>query len=283
MPEKKTPKERLDKLLVEKGLCESRSQAQSLILSGSVLVNDQVADKPGQLFSDEMTFRVKAPLRYVSRGGLKLEHALEAFEISVKDRVCLDVGASTGGFTDCLLQHGAAQVYAVDVGYGQLDWKLRQDPRVLVYERTHILALDPSILKPAPEIAVIDVSFISLKKVLPRVVECLGESSNSPEKFMIALVKPQFEYRDYCTRKGFKGVVTHLEDYETILNHLSQDLISKLGLWCLHDVTESPIQGPKGNREFLFYFRQVSSPNVLDTTSLSQVESKIQRLLHCNS
>jgi 23S rRNA (cytidine1920-2'-O)/16S rRNA (cytidine1409-2'-O)-methyltransferase len=252
-------KERLDKLLVDRGLCDTRSQAQGLILAGNVLVSDAVVDKPGSLCPVGAEIQLKAALRYVSRGGLKLEKGLETFGVDVNNRVCMDVGASTGGFTDCLLQHGAAYVYAVDVGYGQLDWKLRQDNRVTVFERTHILTLEAN-LEPVPTLAVVDVSFISLKKVLPKVASCLSLSEVNAPKQIIALVKPQFEYRDYCNPKGFQGIVTDSSDLRVILTSLTQDLLMLLTEWRLVDMTASPIHGAKGNREFLVCFEK-SEPN----------------------
>jgi 23S rRNA (cytidine1920-2'-O)/16S rRNA (cytidine1409-2'-O)-methyltransferase len=245
----KSSKERLDKLLVDKGLCETRSQAQSMVLAGNVLVAGQRVDKPGTLFPPTAEITLKEMPKYVSRGGLKLEQALSDFEISVEGRIAVDVGASTGGFTDCLLQHGATFVHAVDVGYGQLDWKLRQDSRVKVWEKTHINTLTLEQLDPAPTVAVVDVSFISLKKVLPHVVRCL----QGPSFAIIALVKPQFEYKDYCAPKGFKGVVTDSADLETILLGVIQGLAEELPMLCFTGIAESPIQGPKGNREFLLY------------------------------
>src|SRR5512136_1830273 len=177
---------RLDQLLVQRGLVESRERGQRLIMAGEVLVNDQPADKPGTLVAEDASVRIKEPLPYVSRGGLKLAAALDRFLIPIANAVCADVGASTGGFTDCLLQRGAARVYAVDVGYGQLDWKLRIDPRVVVLERTNIRYLES--LPEEPDLAVVDVSFISLRLVLPVVYRlCSGGAE------CVALVKPQFE------------------------------------------------------------------------------------------
>lgn len=258
-PAQKPAKERLDKLLMDKGLCESRNQAQGLILAGQVTVNGQLADKPGQQYSVSVDVALKQQPKYVSRGGLKLEHALAVFAVEVTDAVCLDVGSSTGGFTDCLLQHGAWFVHSVDVGYGQLAWRLRQDPKVKVFEKTHILNLDVAELDPLPSIAVVDVSFISLKKVLPKVLACL--TAQAAQKHMVCLVKPQFEYKDYCSAKGFKGVVTRSEDLETILNALAHDVALLLPEATLAGVTESPIQGPEGNREFFFHLRVDRDPS----------------------
>lgn len=256
----KLAKERLDKLLVARGLCQTRSQAQGMILAGQVLIDQQVADKPGMLYPESVAITLKDRPPYVSRGGLKLEKALADFEINVSGRVCLDVGASTGGFTDCLLQHGAAKVYAVDVGYGQFDWGLRQDPRVVVVEKTHILHLDPAGLTPSPSLAVVDVSFISLKKVLPHTARCLADTDNPGLRHIVALVKPQFEYRDYCPIKGFQGVVTDPEHHQLILSGLAQDVMAALPEWSLVGVTASPLKGPKGNREFFFWLQSSPQP-----------------------
>ena len=243
----KVPKLRLDKLLVDKGLCETRAQAQGLILSGNVLLGTQVADKPGLLCPPDVDITLKEKLKYVSRGGLKLEKALAVFQPPVTGRIALDVGASTGGFTDCLLQAGARKVYAVDVGYGQFDWRLRQDARVAVFEKTHIRDVVPEQLDPRPDLAVIDVSFISVLKVLPYVAALL-DRGGSPE--IIALIKPQFEYRDYCPPKGFNGVVTRPADLDRILNGVVDRLGTILPEWTLAGLIESAIRGPKGNREF---------------------------------
>jgi 23S rRNA (cytidine1920-2'-O)/16S rRNA (cytidine1409-2'-O)-methyltransferase len=221
--------------------------------------------------------QIKETLRYVSRGGLKLEKALEEFHIQVAGRVCLDVGASTGGFTDCLLQHEAAFVHAVDVGYGQFDWKLRQDKRVSVQERTHILDVPPESLQPPPNLAVVDVSFISLKKVLPKVTQLLSGEGQVPE----ALLKPQFEYRDYCSLKGFKGVVTRVGDLRTILQGVTDDLTALLPGWHLVDLSESPIQGPKGNREFLIHLRQMLERLLPEEIAHISLPERIEQLL-CN-
>ena len=191
-------KVRLDQLLVQRNLVESRERAQRLIMAGEVLVNDRVADKPGMQIAAEAAIRIKEPLPYVSRGGLKLAAALDRFSIPIARMICADVGASTGGFTDCLLQRGAAKVYAIDVGYGQLDWKLRSDPRVVVMDRTNARYVD-SLPEPIG-LAVIDASFISLRLILPAGLKWL-----SAEAHIVALIKPQFEAgRD---RVGKGGVV----------------------------------------------------------------------------
>src|SRR6185295_1670350 len=182
-------KERIDKAMVERGLVESRAKAQALILAGQVLVREQRIDKPSQLIEAGAEIRIKGEtLRYVGRGGLKLEAALREFEISANGKLCVDVGASTGGFTDCLLQHGAARVWAIDVGHNQLVWKLRQDPRVIVLEGQNARDLDPQQFPEPLTLATVDVIFISLKKVLPALAACLADGAA-----IIALVKPQFE------------------------------------------------------------------------------------------
>jgi 23S rRNA (cytidine1920-2'-O)/16S rRNA (cytidine1409-2'-O)-methyltransferase len=238
-------KVRLDELLVLRGLAENRSQAQRLILAGEVSVGDRMIDKAGFPVPDDAEVRVAAPLRYVSRGGLKLEHALDTWAISPEGWICADVGASTGGFTDCLLQRGAARVYAIDVGYGQLAWSLRQDPRVVVLERANIRHLED--LPEPVALAVIDVSFIGLGLVLPRVAALLG-----PEGQVIALIKPQFEVGKGQVGKG--GVVREPELHrfaiEKVLGEASSLGLAPAGL------TRSPITGPAGNVEFLAHLRR---------------------------
>ncbi len=278
MAHPKTKKERLDKLLLEKGLCETRTQAQGLILSGNVLINNQVADKPGQLYAETVEIRIKERLRYVSRGGLKLEKALQDFGVSIQDRVCMDVGASTGGFTDCLLQHGASCVFAIDVGTAQLDWALRQNPQVVSLEKTHILDVEADILNPRPTLAVIDVSFISIKKVIQKVASLLiPEDTETGE--IIALVKPQFEYKDYFPLKGFNGVVTQPQAHFEILKAVAKSVLEILPDWYLQAVTESPIQGPKGNREFLFYLKQGLSTNLIETRLPEDFEMNLSQMI----
>jgi 23S rRNA (cytidine1920-2'-O)/16S rRNA (cytidine1409-2'-O)-methyltransferase len=174
-----------------------------------------------------------------------------------------------------MLQHGATQVYAVDVGYGQLDWKLRQDPRVVVMEKTHILKLDPASLAPPPSMASVDVSFISLKKVLPHVTRCL-QAGPSDAKTIVALVKPQFEYKDYCAPKGFQGVVTDNDDLVTILTALIGDLVALLAGWTICNLAESPIRGPKGNREFLLHLAAATNP---EPALPEELTAQIQRLV----
>jgi 23S rRNA (cytidine1920-2'-O)/16S rRNA (cytidine1409-2'-O)-methyltransferase len=238
-------RERLDKLLVERGLVASREEGRGRILAGEVLVNDQPVTKVGSLVDLNAAIRLKGKsFPYVSRGGTKLEKALHEFEIRVKDRIVLDVGASTGGFTDCLLLHGARQVYAVDVGYGQLDWKLRKDPRVVVLEKRNIRYLKGEELPQPPDLVTIDVSFISLRLVLPSVGRLLP-----PQSEILALIKPQFEVGRGRVGKG--GVVRSHKEHLRVIQEI-QEAAVEMGLQ-VKGVTESPLLGPKGNREFFIY------------------------------
>ena len=236
-------KERIDKLVVDRGLAPSREKARALIMAGQVVVDDHVAEKAGQTFPVDAEIRLKGePLPFVSRGGLKLQKALDEFGVDVAGLTVMDVGASTGGFTDCLLQRGAAKVFAVDVGYGQLAWKLREDPRVVNLEKTNIRYLEPETLGAVPDLAVIDASFISLDKVLPPVLRLVKEDG-----IIIALVKPQFEVGKGEVGKG--GVVRDEAKHRQVIETVASGATS-LGL-AVRGVVESPITGPKGNREFL--------------------------------
>jgi 23S rRNA (cytidine1920-2'-O)/16S rRNA (cytidine1409-2'-O)-methyltransferase len=238
-------KVRLDLLLYQKGMAESREKARAMIMAGLVDVDRVRVEKPGTPVSPDCILFVKNPYPpYVSRGGLKLEGALTFFSLKVKDRVILDVGASTGGFTDCLLQHGAARVIAVDVGYGQLHWRLRRDPRVLVLERTNIRHLEPGALKEEVDGAVIDVSFISLRLVVPVVSRLLKDQA-----FIVALVKPQFEVGKGRVGKG--GVVRDPVLHREVMDELSR-FFTGIG-WESAGQMSSPLLGPKGNKEFLIY------------------------------
>lgn len=236
-------KERLDLLLVAKGLAASRQRAQALIMAGQVLVDDQPQIKPGTRIALEATVRIKADApAFASRGGLKLSEALKVFDLDVTAAVCLDVGASTGGFTDCLLQNGARHVFAVDVGYGQLAWKLRQDRRVTPIERTNIRFM-PAEALPAPvDFITIDVSFISLKIVIPAVLKFL-----KPGGRIVALIKPQFEVGRADVGKG--GVVRDPRLHARVARELTT-FFKESGL-ITSDIEPSPVLGPKGNREFL--------------------------------
>ncbi|MBI1885352.1 MAG: TlyA family RNA methyltransferase [Chloroflexi bacterium] len=241
-------KRRLDVLLVERGLAESREKAQARILAGEVLVGERPAARPGTAVDEAVELRVLASSRYVSRGGEKLEHALRAFGVDVTGVVAADIGASTGGFTDCLLQHGAAKVYAVDVGYGQLDYRLRQELRVVVMERVNARYLEA--LPEEVGLATVDVSFISLEKVLPAVSRLL-----KPEGRIVALFKPQFEARRGEVKRG--GVVRDPLLHATLIGRFTAWAVSQgyriLGL------TRSPLLGPAGNVEFFFYLRPALS------------------------
>ena len=237
-------RQRLDLLLLERGLVDSREDGRRKILAGDVLVNDQAATKAGSLVDTGAAIRLKPSSRYVSRGGLKLEKALSEFAIDVTGKTALDVGASSGGFTDCLLVHGAAHVFAVDVGYGQLDWKLRNDPRVTVFEKTNIRYLDRSSLPGDADLATIDASFISLKLVLPCVKVLLTARHE-----VIALIKPQFEVGKGKVGKG--GVVRSVEEHARVIEEIRESAAALR--YQVVGVTESPLLGPKGNKEFLIY------------------------------
>lgn len=236
-------KQRLDLLLVERGLAENRTKAQAVVMSGLVYVNGQKADKPGMSYEDCSEIELRgAACPYVSRGGLKLEKALRDFGVDPRGYVCSDSGASTGGFTDCLLQRGAAKVFAIDVGYGQLAWKLRQDPRVVVMERTNIRYVKPEDIGEPLDLSVVDVSFISLGIVLPAIRALL-----KPAGQVLCLIKPQFEAgRD---KVGKKGVVRNPETHCEVLEGFLA-LARGLG-FSIRNLTYSPVKGPEGNIEFL--------------------------------
>lgn len=241
----KTRKLRLDRLLVGRGLSESRARAQSLIIAGQVMVSGQKIDKAGALVPEDAEIRfLGESLPYVSRGGLKLEAALNEFRIIAEGKVALDVGASTGGFTDCLLQSGIKKVYAVDVGYGQMAWKLRQDVRVVTIERTNIREIDPSLLPEPIDIAVADVSFISLEKVVPGILKFLKTDAE-----IIALIKPQFEVGKGQVGKG--GIVRDDAARTAAVNRITE-YFRGLGLE-VKGVIPSPITGQDGNVEYLIY------------------------------
>lgn len=238
-------KDRLDILLVKKGLAESREKAKAIIMSGIVYVDGQKEDKAGQTFPETVNIEVRGnTLKYVSRGGLKLEKAMECFDVSVKDKVCMDIGASSGGFTDCMLQNGAIKVYAVDVGHGQLAWKLRNDERVVVMEKTNIRYVKPEDIGESIDFASIDVSFISLSKVLPTAHDLLGEKGE-----IVALIKPQFEAGR--EKVGKKGVVreksTHIEVIQNCFEY------AKLNGFLVEELEFSPVKGPEGNIEYLYH------------------------------
>ena len=244
-------KKRLDVLLTERKLAENRTKAQAIIMSGIVYVDGQKADKPGVSYEETVDIEVRgAACPYVSRGGLKLEKALRDFGVKPEGYVCSDSGASTGGFTDCLLQQGAKKVFAIDVGYGQLDWKIRSDPRVVVMEKTNIRYVTPEQLGEPLDLSVVDVSFISLKIVLPAIQKLL-----KPTGQVLCLIKPQFEAgRDKVGKKGVvRELSTHIEVVEMIVGYARS-----IGFRTLH-LSYSPIKGPEGNIEYLLHISKDES------------------------
>ncbi|MDL2252974.1 TlyA family RNA methyltransferase [Ruminococcaceae bacterium OttesenSCG-928-I18] len=253
---------RLDQYLYTNGQAPSRERAKALVMAGIVYLNGEKADKPGLAVKEGARVEVRGnPLRYVSRGGLKLEKALRVFGLSPADRVCMDVGASTGGFTDCMLQNGASRVYAVDVGYGQLAWKLREDKRVVVLERCNIRHLQPGEIDDAISFFSVDISFISLRHALP-VLAVLTE----PAAEGVCLIKPQFEAgRDKVGKKGVvREAAVHVETILQVLGYAAENGFSAKGL------DYSPIRGPEGNIEFLLYLRKDNSP-----TGISQEQAAL--------
>ena len=256
-------KERLDVLLVQRGLAPSREKAKTMIMEGNVFVDQQREDKAGSFFDVEAKIEVRGnTLRYVSRGGLKLEKAMEAFGLDLSGCVCMDIGASTGGFTDCMLQNGAAKVYAVDVGYGQFAWKLRQDPRVVCMEKTNIRYVTPDQIGEPLDFASVDVSFISLTKVLEPAKALLREGAQ-----MVCLIKPQFEAGK--DKVGKKGVVreqsTHREVIEKVIAYARG-----LGFRVLH-LDDSPVKGPEGNIEYLVHLANDNLPESEETADVAAV------------
>lgn len=246
-----TDKIRLDVLLVQTGLCESRERAKALIMAGQVYIDNQKCDKAGMMVPSETSAEIRGEtLKYVSRGGLKLEKAMQVFPIRLSGKICMDIGASTGGFTDCMLQNGAKQVFAVDVGYGQFAWKLRNDPRVVNMERTNIRYVTPEDIGEPIDFASIDVSFISLRLVLPVAKALLAANGE-----IAALIKPQFEAgREQVGKKGVvKDPKIHLEVVKNILSFAKSIGLSAAGL------TYSPIKGPEGNIEYLAFFQNTDS------------------------
>lgn len=249
-------KKRLDVLLVEQGLAQSREKAKAIIMSGSVFVDGQREDKAGTMFEESMRIEVKGKvLPFVSRGGLKLEKAMKQFGIALDGKICMDIGASTGGFTDCMLQNGAAKVYAVDVGHGQLAWKLRQDERVICMERTNIRYVTPEDIKEHLDFVSVDVSFISLTKVLLPAKQLLKEDAQ-----MVCLIKPQFEAGR--EKVGKKGVVrdanVHLEVIEMVMSYAAS-----IGFEVLH-LDFSPVKGPEGNIEYLLHLQNLTGGQCAD-------------------
>lgn len=258
-------KKRIDVLLFERGLAPSREKARTLIMAGSVYVNNQKFDKPGDTVSDDAEIEVRgSTLKYVSRGGLKLEKAMQLFPIDLNGKICMDIGASTGGFTDCMLQNGAQRVYSVDVGYGQLAWQLRQDPRVVNLERTNARYLTREQVPEEIDFFSVDVSFISLRIILPAVRPLLRDGGQA-----VCLIKPQFEAgREKVGKKGVvRDRVVHEEVVETICLFAVENGYSVLGL------TFSPVKGPEGNIEYLAYLEKSDAPvHTADCTPHSVVE-----------
>ncbi len=255
-------KKRLDVLLTEQGYCDSRSRAQAIIMAGLVYVDGQKADKPGISYADTVAIEVRGEsCPYVSRGGLKLEKALRDFGVKPEGYVCSDSGASTGGFTDCLLQQGARKVFAIDVGYGQLDWKIRSDERVVVMERTNIRYVTPEDLGEPLDLSVIDVSFISLKIVLPAIKNLLKPGQGQ----VLCLIKPQFEAGK--DKVGKKGVVREASTHKEVLDSFVQ-LAASLDFTIL-GMTFSPVKGPEGNIEFLAHLTLAPEPGItVDTAAV---------------
>jgi 23S rRNA (cytidine1920-2'-O)/16S rRNA (cytidine1409-2'-O)-methyltransferase len=251
MPPSRKPQQlRLDQLIVERGLAESRAKAQALVLAGLVYAGERRLDKPGQALHEDAAIEIRGRDHpWVSRGGVKLAHALDAFGIDPAGAVALDVGASTGGFTDVLLTRGAARVYAVDVGHGQLAWKLRQDPRVVVLERTNARHLTTAEISEPLDMVVCDASFIGLRTVLPAALTLAAK----PEAQLVALIKPQFEVGKDRVGKG--GVVRDPELHREVCDTVVSWLAGAMG-WHVEGVAESPILGPEGNKEFLVVARR---------------------------
>jgi 23S rRNA (cytidine1920-2'-O)/16S rRNA (cytidine1409-2'-O)-methyltransferase len=245
------PKERIDKLLQQRGFADSRTKAQALIMTGVVLVDEKRVEKPSESFAEDVAIRLKGAspeIRYVSRGGLKLERALTEFNIDAESMICLDVGSSTGGFTDCLLQRGAAKIVCIDSGTNQLDWRIRSDPRVDVRERTNARLLQPSDFDTQFDLIVIDVSFISVTKILPALVPLLSDEGR-----IIVLIKPQFEVGKSEVGKG--GIVREPEKHERVVQEVNR-FAESLGLR-VSGVIESPIFGAEGNKEFLALYERL--------------------------
>ena len=247
----RTEKVRLDVLMVERGLASSREKARALIMAGLVYAREDRLEKPSQAVPPDFEVRLKENLPYVSRGGLKMAQALEVFALEVRDKVAADIGASTGGFTDCLLQNGAARVYAIDVGYGQLDWKLRTDPRVVCLERTNARYLTADSLPEPIDLVVCDVAFISLTKIFPSIFQILKENGQA-----IVLIKPQFEAGP--EKVGKKGVVRDPAVHREVVDHVLCFAQSQGFIVCGLEV--SPIRGPEGNKEFLAWLKKFENP-----------------------
>lgn len=263
-------KERLDVLLVQQGLAPSREKAKALIMEGNVFVAGQREDKAGTAFDQAVEIEVRGnTLKYVSRGGLKLEKAMQNFAISLEDKICMDIGASTGGFTDCMLQNGARKVYAVDVGYGQFAWKLRQDARVVCMEKTNIRYVAPADIADVLDFASVDVSFISLIKVLPAAKELLSEQGE-----MVCLIKPQFEAGR--EKVGKKGVVREAKVHQEVVAKICA-FAQEIGFGVM-TLDFSPIKGPEGNIEYLVYLKK-SAQSLIELTEVPSVVDKAHEAL----
>lgn len=267
-------KKRIDLLLYEKGLCESREKAKLLVMEGKVYVDNQKVYKASEVYKEDSKIEVRGKaLPFVSRGGLKLDKAIKNFKISLKDKIAMDIGASTGGFTDCMLKNGAKKVYSVDVGYGQLDWKLRNDKRVVNLERTNARNLSKNEVPDTPDFASVDVSFISLKKVLPAICSLMNKNFE-----IVCLIKPQFEAgRD---KVGKNGVVrekqTHIDVILDIINFCNNNALKVL------DLSFSPIKGPKGNIEYLIYLKpEEDKPEFNKQQTLEKIQNVVN-LAHEN-
>ena len=260
-------KERLDVLLVKKGLAESREKAKAVIMSGNVFVNNEREDKAGSMFDEKAIIEVKGnTLKYVSRGGLKLEKAMANFDVTLNEKVCMDVGASTGGFTDCMLQNGAVKVYSVDVGHGQLAWKLRQDERVVCMEKTNIRYVTPNDIQDKIEFSSIDVSFISLTKVLLPVKNLLTDNGE-----IVCLIKPQFEAGR--EKVGKKGVVRDKSVHEEVIV-MVMNYAKTIGFKVIN-LDFSPIKGPEGNIEYLLH--------IINEKDLTYVEKNVNNDFSCEN
>ena len=256
-------KERLDVLLVNRGLAPSREKAKTMIMEGNVFVNNNREDKAGSMVPDDCNIEIKGnTLKYVSRGGLKLEKAMTHFGITLDGKICMDIGASTGGFTDCMLQNGASKVYAVDVGYGQFAWKLRQDERVVCMEKTNIRYVTPNDIDDALDFASVDVSFISLTKVLGPARELLKEHGQ-----MVCLIKPQFEAGR--EKVGKKGVVREKSVHEEVIEKIITFALENG--FSIHNLEYSPIKGPEGNIEYLVYIEKDENPKKEESVDIHEV------------
>ena len=261
-------KKRLDIMMVEQGLAPSREKAKAYIMAGEVYVNGQKEDKAGSMFAETAKLEVRGKtLPYVSRGGLKLEKAMKNFGVTLNDKVCMDVGASTGGFTDCMLQNGAVKVYSIDVGYGQLDWKLRNDPRVVCMEKTNIRYVIPEDIQEPAQFSSIDVSFISLTKVLLPVRNLLTEDGE-----IVCLIKPQFETgREKVGKKGVvRDPAVHLEVIEKVIAYASSIALEPRHL------SFSPIKGPEGNIEYLLHLKKRPEGEVIESSLEAEPEQVVR-------